>query len=640
MSFTTRKSGSRSHEKTSRTRSRAKFVASVEAVEERLLKTGTSAVSWSSGGVVHSDVFALGFDNSVYVSKDGGSFVSEGGYGTAISAGLDWLGNPEVYAIGQDKALWVNDNGTGWVSRGGGVTAIAATTNSTVFAIGTDNAVYKNYGWAGSWAWLGNNVTAIGAGTDTSGAPEVYAIGAGNNVLWTNDNGAGWVNCGGGAKAIAGATNSTFFIIGGDNALWMNRGGTWSDLGGIVKSISAGSDSLGNPEAYGIGTDNALYSNDNGNGYAYIGGYVTDIAAAGYGKAYVRCMDVDLIESTQSNQTYVMVGAVPLTNPASAVGYSPAPYTATLFSPSHNNQPNYLDMEQGYEGDCWLDAGLAEVACRAPQDITGMFTYLGWTVDKGGIVPEYSVRLYTPSGTAFAVQVDTMLPGGGTYYNRITTALGTTSLWTALVEKAYAEASALGLVPSVTPNQGNYDGMNNLNAAAGLTTITGQPVSPNAINPTNLAAAWNSGQFVVLCTTGAPYTCSTIVANHFYAMVGLNASPSYYRPNENPFQLFNPWGTESNGYAPGSTPGSTTTDYGLFDTNFAVLNLYFSEQDYGSSAAQPVITPLPTVNEPTDLVSLDAVLPRKVVKLGGFSNRLIESLRPAVGLRVVGGPIS
>ena len=221
--------GRDSQAKHTRARRPRSFKASLEAVEDRTLMSSITSVTWNSGGVNHSDVFALGFNNTVSMSKDGGSFVSESGYLTAISAGLDSAGNPEVYGIGGNNAVWVDDNGAGWVSRSGYVKAISASVNNTVFAIGGDNAVYVNRGGTG-WTDLGGDFTAISAGLDSYGNPEIYAIGT-NNAAYSNDNGAGWVYRSGYVKAISGSVNNTVFAIGGDNAVYMNRGGrsgpTW-----------------------------------------------------------------------------------------------------------------------------------------------------------------------------------------------------------------------------------------------------------------------------------------------------------------------------------------------------------------------------------------------------------------------------
>ena len=193
--------GRHSQASPARARRQRSFKASLETVEDRTLMSTLSAISWSSGGLGHSEVFGIGFNNTVSVSKDDGSFVSEGGYLKAISAGLDAAGNPEVYGIGGDNAVWANDNGSGWVSRGGYVKAISASVNNTVFAIGGDNAAYVNRGGT-AWANLGGNVKAISAGLDAAGNPEVYGIG-GDNAVYSSDNGAGWVGRGGYVKAIS-----------------------------------------------------------------------------------------------------------------------------------------------------------------------------------------------------------------------------------------------------------------------------------------------------------------------------------------------------------------------------------------------------------------------------------------------------
>ena len=83
--------------------------------------TTLSAIAWQSGGVSHHSVYAIGGDNGVYVSTDGGAFTALGGYALDISAGLDASGNPEVYAIGGDNSLFVNN--------GGGFVGLAATSS-------------------------------------------------------------------------------------------------------------------------------------------------------------------------------------------------------------------------------------------------------------------------------------------------------------------------------------------------------------------------------------------------------------------------------------------------------------------------------------------------------------------------------
>lgn len=126
------------------------------------------------------------------------------------------------------------------------------------------------------------------------------------------------------------------------------------------------------------------------------------------------------------------------------------------------------------------------------------------------------------------------------YYDHVANALGTQALWVALAEKAYAEANTLGLVSTHAEGQDSYYALDNGDAATALHAITGQPASDYYTNTTNIAAAWNAGQLIVLNTTSP--VSSDIVGDHSYAMVGYNASSS------RPFQVFNPWGTGSNGW--------------------------------------------------------------------------------------------
>jgi hypothetical protein len=533
-------------------------------------------------------VFALAPDNSVSASEDGGGFVPLHGYLTAISAGLDSAVNPIVYGIGGDNAVWVDDNGAGWTSWGGYVKAISGSaTNGTVFAIGGDNAVYVNRGGTG-WTDLGGNFTSISAGADSLGHPEVYAI-DGNHAVYSNDNGAGWVSRAGCIMAIAASTNNTVFGIDFNQGVWVNRGGTgWTSLGGYARQISAGTDVAGYSEVYAIGSDDAAYVSDNGSAFSRIGGYVTDLSGMGMGTVYARGQEVEQVFIRQNASPFQYVSSVALANPAAGAAYAPAPPGATLFN---NNQPSYLDMWQGATGDCWLDASLAEVAARDPQDIKNMFVYDGTTVDNGAMVGLYSVRLFSPDGVGFSIQVDTALPSGGGTYNHVFNGLGSLSLWTALAEKAYAEANALGLVNTEAENQGSYAALNNGSPSWALQAITGNPVC-NSYPLNVIENGWNPGELIVL-TTGKTPTSSYLVGSHCYAVVGYNASSSQ------PFEVFNPYGTDSSGWA----PGHSNTMYGLFPADAAFLSQNFIGPTLGTGAAN-VSNIDRAIEELTELVAL------------------------------------
>jgi hypothetical protein len=251
-----------------------------------------------------------------------------------------------------------------------------------------------------------------------------------------------------------------------------------------------------------------------------------------------------------------------LGHPSASSAYSPV--NGTLFN---NGTPSYLDVQQGNLGDCWLMASLAEVAARAPADISGMFIYDGTTVENGSTVGVYSVRLYDEYGNAHYFTVDTELPGGGFTYDRPVGGAGAVNnsaspvLWAALAEKAYVEANAAGLVPSNFTGDNAYGAINGGHASWALPAITGLSVSSDSSDPSNVASAWNAGKFIVLGTDSP--SNPDFVKDHDYAVVGYDPSRSY------PFQIFNPWGTDASGWAPGNY-GSI---YGLcWTSNWSISN--------------------------------------------------------------------
>src|SRR5262249_54816924 len=123
----------------------------------------TSAISWVGGGVAHSALYAIGPNDNVEISVDGGSFTNLGGYAKQISAGLDASGLRGVYAIGSNNAVSVNAAAhAGWVGLGGYAKQISATVANTFYSIGLDNAVYVNNG--SGFVSLGGYAKQISAG--------------------------------------------------------------------------------------------------------------------------------------------------------------------------------------------------------------------------------------------------------------------------------------------------------------------------------------------------------------------------------------------------------------------------------------------------------------------------------------------
>ncbi len=220
-------------------------------------------------------------------------------------------------------------------------------------------------------------------------------------------------------------------------------------------------------------------------------------------------------------------------HPAAATAYTAV--SGVLFG-AHG--PSYLDVHQGNLGDCWLMASLAEVAARDPADIVDMFTAEGTAMENGAAVSLYRVRFFNSNGVAQYVTVDTELPSGGEYYDRVQNGV----LWVALAEKAYAEANGQGIVTSLGLDSDSYGALNAGNPCWALQAITGKPASALSINPSNVAAAWNAGDFIVLGTS--PNATDNLIVGdssgtHAYAVVG------YTPGSSNPFELYNPWGMSS-----------------------------------------------------------------------------------------------
>ena len=228
-------------------------------------------------------------------------------------------------------------------------------------------------------------------------------------------------------------------------------------------------------------------------------------------------------------------------------------------------------------GDCWLLASLAEVAARDPADIENMFTYDGTTVENGSMVSLYTVRFFNSAGVAEYVTVDTELPSGGDYYDQPVNGV----LWVALAEKAYAEANGAGIVTTGSVGSDSYDALNEGNPSWALQAITGKPASDFSINPTNIAAAWNAGQLIVLGSS--PNANDNLIVGdsngtHCYAVINYNASSS------TPFELYNPWGDSS-------VVGHTSNDNGhqVYDGPFwfasSPMLQDFASQTIGTGAA-------------------------------------------------------
>ncbi len=217
--------------------------------------------------------------------------------------------------------------------------------------------------------------------------------------------------------------------------------------------------------------------------------------------------------------------------------------------------PSMNDINQGQLGDCYLLAGLAEVAYQNPTAITSMIT------DNGNNT--YGVRFFI-NGAANYVTVNASFANGQCIFN------SGTNIWASLVEKAYAQLQTSGAVTGNTAaNYGNAWSTigNGGNPAYTLEEITGAPTitqfqstgsawtnvtyssslsSTAAPGGASLAAVQSAliadlaaGDDVVLSSfTNAKDSLgrTTLVANHAMSIYGYDAATQM-------FEIRNPWGT-------------------------------------------------------------------------------------------------
>jgi hypothetical protein len=219
--------------------------------------------------------------------------------------------------------------------------------------------------------------------------------------------------------------------------------------------------------------------------------------------------------------------------------------------------PSMTDVNQGYLGDCYLLSALAEVAKNNPSIITSMIQ------DNGNNT--YGVRFYV-GGKEDWVTVNNALANGGQVFN------SGTDMWASLVEKAYAQIQASGVITgnsavnygdawSTIGNGGMPDFA--LQEVSGATAITeyyasGKTWSQYTYSPEvpsyqatgssglttatilgNLTAAISKGYDIILTSRTNAYDSAgkqTLVANHAMSVIGYDSATGN-------LIIRNPWGT-------------------------------------------------------------------------------------------------
>jgi hypothetical protein len=192
--------------------------------------------------------------------------------------------------------------------------------------------------------------------------------------------------------------------------------------------------------------------------------------------------------------------------------------------------PSRNDARQGYLGDCYFIASVTSIADQTPAAIQNMF------LDNGD--GTFTVRFFGPTATDY-VTVNRQLPAlanGSLAYAGLglSVSSGSTSLWVALAEKAYAQWNETG--QSGRDGTNTYAGieggwMSNVNRQ-----VLGYASSNYAVSTSNaahLASQLGGGRAVTIGTK--PNAANGLVGSHAYIVTGYNAGTGT-------FDLFNPWG--------------------------------------------------------------------------------------------------
>ena len=263
-------------------------------------------------------------------------------------------------------------------------------------------------------------------------------------------------------------------------------------------------------------------------------------------------------QMTELIQKWFLGGDLPAPNFGSAGTVTYVNSTSPLYNLT--GIPSINDINQGYLGDCYLLASLAEVAQCEPNTIKSMIT------DNGN--GTYGVRFYINGNPVF-VTVNTALPvfsATGAF-----AANSSSAIWSSLIEKAYVELNAEpGFLDHPT---GNAYNLINGGFADPISQITGRNVvSYDSSRYTQ--TAWNSLKniFVTAIQNNqevdlASFGDSTIggkaalMTGHMFSGIGYDSATGE-------FVLRNPWGA-SNGQTWLTQFEATMAD--IFNTNGVIF---------------------------------------------------------------------
>lgn len=495
--------------------------AMVESLESRQLMTAVVAAAMPTTAItpatpVHSAVTGAhpAATTKSTAAAHVGSFTASGYADSTTEVTLNW--SKSANATNYQVDMWSNG---AWVSLG---SVSSATTSVNVNNLNAGTTYYFSIGAynSNSTLWSSTITVATKTAHTAPAAPTLTAAATSSSTASLN-----WT-------ASTGATSYTIeeYV----NNAWVNLGTVSStQISATISNLSAST-----TYGYEVGATNA------------------------YGTTWSAYKSIT-----------TPAASVTVNEPAIAAGSSYTLVTGSLFGA---NGPQFTDVHQGQVGDCWLLSSLAATAARYPSDITSMFTAAGTAVENGTTVNLWKVRFYNASGVAEYVTVDNLLPKTSSYFEYDSPTNGV--LWVALAEKAYAEANGMGYVTTSNLNQDSYAALNSGSPTWALQAITGKAASGYAVNPTNLAAAWNAGD--IICIDSSYKANDNLIVGdssgtHAYAVVGYNAGSS------TPFEVYNPWGASSAVNGTVSYNGHQVYG-GTFWASTSLIAADYAEMDFGA----------------------------------------------------------
>jgi hypothetical protein len=240
------------------------------------------------------------------------------------------------------------------------------------------------------------------------------------------------------------------------------------------------------------------------------------------------------------------------------------------------------DVNQGTAGDCYLIAAMGGLAATKPTALQSMFVENAAVGD----VRSWGVRFFDANGKAHWVTVNDMLPvpeaGASTlaYAGSASKNLNG-EIWVPLLEKAYAQANTLGILPraeskgfntyaAIEGGQGDPLGalvkskviaFSDPGANFGdngylvTTPVDRGNAAGRAQLEASLAAAINAGKVVwlgVTTTAKDSFDNQLLVGSHAHFII--DADPN--NPNNTDVLVYNPWGLSALPTPPGPAPGN------------------------------------------------------------------------------------